>query len=159
MRTIHISTDVFAALRAKRRPGEDTEDAILSRVLGAPSRGAGASLEPAGPENPPANGTVDSRRVGFAVPKYRVEVPEGFEIFRTFRGERYRATAIGGLWRLENNGTTHQALTRLSSEIRARVENVWANWLYKRDDGSSGPLSELRDQTRITTRNKYWTPA
>lgn len=159
MRTI---TDVFAALWAKRRPGEDTEDAILRRVPEAPSHCANVgnpSQEADRLGSSSKTTAIVSTRVGFAVPKYRFEVPEGFQIFRTFRGETYRATAIGGAWRLENNGTTHVALTRLSNEIGARVENGWANWLYTRNDGSTGPLSELRDQTRITTRNRYWSPA
>ena len=34
MKTISISTDTFAAIWAARKDGEDTEDAILSRLLG-----------------------------------------------------------------------------------------------------------------------------
>lgn len=35
MRTIDIETDVFAAIWAARKRGEDTENEILSRILGA----------------------------------------------------------------------------------------------------------------------------
>jgi hypothetical protein len=36
-RDIQVSTDVYAALWAARRPGEDNEDAILRRVLAVPA--------------------------------------------------------------------------------------------------------------------------
>ncbi|MCB9994323.1 MAG: hypothetical protein H6873_11785 [Hyphomicrobiaceae bacterium] len=34
MRTIDVSTPVFAAIWAARRDGEETENAILERILG-----------------------------------------------------------------------------------------------------------------------------
>jgi hypothetical protein len=34
IRRIEVSTDVFAAIWASRRPGESTEDEILTRILG-----------------------------------------------------------------------------------------------------------------------------
>ena len=36
-RDIQVSTDVYAALWAARKPGEDNEDAILRRVLAVPA--------------------------------------------------------------------------------------------------------------------------
>ena len=56
MRSITVTTDVFARIWSLRQPGEDTEDAILTRILGCianPTTASTASL--------PGTGILDSR--------------------------------------------------------------------------------------------------
>ena len=43
---IQVSTDVYAALWAARKPGEDNEDAILRRVLAVPTEASQPSDKP-----------------------------------------------------------------------------------------------------------------
>src|SRR5262245_3881176 len=68
MRTIQVSADVFQAIWAARKPGQDSEEAILRGVFG---------LKPAAP--PERDMTVT---IGYHDSRYGVEVPSGFEIFR-----------------------------------------------------------------------------
>jgi hypothetical protein len=77
MRTIQISTDVFAALWASRRGNEQTEDEILRSLL---------KVKP--PENPdtPAAKT----KIGYADPRNGLQFPEGFEVFRNYLGTEFR---------------------------------------------------------------------
>jgi hypothetical protein len=139
MRTIQISTEVFAAIWAARRPGEEGEDAILRRLLNAgepDTRSASA----------PSTGWVNNR--------YRVAVPEGFSIDRNFKGTQYEARATGGAWILQNNGTRHRTLTSLSEAIGTGIENVWVNWFYVDKSGTRHPMADLRDPASITRRGR-----
>jgi hypothetical protein len=45
-RDIQVSTDVYAALWAARKPGEDSEDAILRRVLAVPTEASQPNDKP-----------------------------------------------------------------------------------------------------------------
>ena len=123
MRQIAVSTDVYARLWAERRSGEDTEDDILRRVLNvtAPAQRA-AEARPA------------AKVVGFRDPRFGLELPEGFEIFRTFKGKEYRAKAVAGSWMLMDTGDLYPSLHKLGRAIGAKIENAWNNWYYL--DGS-----------------------
>ena len=46
MRDVPVSTDVFSAIWAARKPGEHSEDAILRRLLGVASEASGTSQKP-----------------------------------------------------------------------------------------------------------------
>lgn len=141
MRSITVSTDVFARLWSLRQPGEDTEDAILSRVLGCMANPATASTT-----SPRGAGLLDSRS--------GVQFPEGFEVFRTYLGVEYRARIISGKWVLASDGRAFQSLNELSRAIGARTENAWLNWLYLDDQGTRHPVSKLRDPNVIVTRSR-----
>jgi hypothetical protein len=78
MRTIQISTDVFAALWAARRGDEQTEDEIL-RVL----------LKLKAQERPPI--PTATGKTGFNDGRNGLRFPESFEIFRKYLGTEYRA--------------------------------------------------------------------
>ena len=97
MRSITVSTEVFAALWAARQPGEENEDDILRRLLGGkkPTKRKNGSA---------GDGT------GFHDRRYDVRFPEGFEIFRTYLGKTYRARATGGSWLLLNDGRRYVSL-------------------------------------------------
>ena len=130
MKTIGVSTAVFAKIWALRLPGEETEDAILRRVLKADL----ANVEP----------PMKSQEQGITDERYGVEFPEGFEIFRTYKGKEYRARATHGRWLLLHNRATFRSLHKLSSAVVAGNENSWLNWKYRRHDGSEELIDRLR---------------
>lgn len=134
-RTIPISTEVFAAIWASRQDGEETEDAILRRVLGCAkaSEGDPAAALPASD----TGGVYDSRN--------GVSFPEGFEILRTYKRKEYRAHARNGFWVRADNGSRYPTLNQLNSSIAAGAENVWnGNWKYRAPDGTLCSIGELR---------------
>jgi len=82
MRTIQISTDVFAAIWARRSDAEHSEDEILSRLLAVKKTNA-----------QPSSARDLQTQIGFHDPRYGVKIPHGFEIYRTYKGKEYRAPA------------------------------------------------------------------
>ena len=133
-RTITVSTDVFAAIWAKRQDGEETEDAILRRVFGcsgdAPSESVTRTTNGVG-------GVHDSRN--------GVHFPRGFEVFRGYKRREYHAVAQDGAWLRKDTGDLYPTLNQLNSSIAAGVENIWnGNWKYRTDDGSTRSINDLR---------------
>ncbi|MEQ1622970.1 MAG: hypothetical protein ABL919_16365 [Methylococcales bacterium] len=137
MRNVQVSVDVFQSIWAARKPGQDSEDAILRGVFG---------LKPA--EEPNRDMTVT---VGFYDPRYGVEIPNGFEIFRKFKGKTYKAQAIQGFWVLGR--TSYPTLNELNKSLGGGAENAWKAWWYRDDKGRRRPLSDLRDQNTIIRRS------
>jgi len=134
-RTISVSTDVFATIWASRQEGEESEDAILRRVLGC----APASVTPA--NDVPAQ-TTD---VGFVDKRNDVTFPRGFTIFRTYKRKEYSAVAEGGHWRRTDSGSTYASLNQLNASIASGNENVWnGNWKFKEPDGTIKSIDALR---------------
>ena len=134
MRTINVSTDVFAGIWARRQPGEDSEDAILRRELGC---------KPA-PQQP-VNASTGTQVGGVADSRNGVHFSEGFKIFRNYKGHQYVAEAMSGSWVRLDNGAKYPTLNQLNSSIAAGAENVWnGNWKYRRADGNIGSIAELR---------------
>ena len=121
MRNIQISTDVFAAIWAARKEGEDSEDAILRRILRLASVTA-----------------TSDRRIGFRDSRYNFEVPEGFEICRTYKGQEHRAVATNGSWRLTSSGKHYPTLNELSVGIGAPQKTL----------GLTGFFSTNRDEDK-----------
>ena len=133
-RTISTSTDVFAAIWAQRQDGEETEDAILRRLLGCAKEQPQAHDKTAAP----ANG-------GFHDTRNNVHFPRGFEIFRTYKRKEYRATAQDGNWLRLDTGDFYASLNQLNASITAGNENVWnGNWKFRGEDGTIKPISALR---------------
>ena len=128
MRNISIETDTFAAVWADRQPGEETEDAIIRRKFGVKIALA--------KQQPP--------KIGFSDPRFGIDLPEGFEIFRTYKGTEYRARAIDGQWMLTNTGEKYPSLNQLSRATSGNVENAWNNWYYTGRDGKRRLVNELR---------------
>ena len=133
-RSITVSTDVFAAIWAKREEGEDTEDAILRRLLGC------ATMEGRQERQPATNGSggvYDSRN--------DVHFPPGFVTFRTYKRREYQAIAQDGVWLREDTGDLYPTLNQLNSSIAVGMENVWnGNWKYRAEGGSIRSISYLR---------------
>jgi hypothetical protein len=142
MRSITISTNVFARIWSLRQAGEDTEDAILSRVLACPG-------------SPDAEtSSVASTGSGLLDARSDVLFPEGFEVFRVYLGAEYKARVLDGKWVLENDGRIFQSLNELSRAIGAKTENAWLNWFYLDDRGVRLPASKLRNPNVIATRSR-----
>lgn len=133
-RTIPVSTDVFAAIWAQRQDGEETEDAILRRVLGC---GSASSAPP--------KAVTAQADVGYVDTRNNVTFPRGFTIFRTYKRKEYSAVAEGGQWRRTDNGQTYNTLNQLNASIAAGNENVWnGNWKFKELDGTIKSIDAMR---------------
>lgn len=134
MRQINISTDTFAGIWAARRPGEESEDAILRRILGVK---AGRQSEPALPTSDRIGGVVDARN--------GVSFPEGFKIFRHYKGREYEAEARQGAWVRLDDDRRFPTLNQLNASIAAGAENVWnGNWKFRDQDGRIKSIATLR---------------
>jgi hypothetical protein len=144
MRSIQVSTEVFAAIWKSQQEGETSEDAILSRLLNV--------TRPKGPNDGKSG-------AGFRDPRYGVEFEEGFEIFRTYLGKNYRAKAVAGHWLLMETGDLHPSLNALSCAIGATTENAWLNWFYVDGMGNRAAISALRDDSKIIRRKRQPTTA
>jgi hypothetical protein len=139
MRTIEVSTDVFAALWAARRGDEQTEDEILRSLL---------KLKPA--EKPAVSPAPP--KIGYADPRNGLQFPEGFEVFRNYLGTQYRARAINGAWVREDNGEVYPSLNALNQSVGAKFQNAWRSW-YCMEGGQKKLLHDLRKQENIKRRS------
>ena len=137
MRPIQVSTQVFAGIWKNQQPGEDTEDAILRRLLGI------ASEKPLG--------THLQTPVGFADNQDGVVFPPGFEIVRIYKGREFRAQAVGGAWIRADNKRGYLSLNQLSNSIGAK-ENAWDGWLFVDETGARNPIACLRDPKKVAQR-------
>jgi hypothetical protein len=144
MRQIEVSVDVFARIWALRQPGEDSEDAILARLLDGDV--VSSSREPVAHTQLPSGGFYDMR--------HDVHFAEGFEIFRTYKGVFIKATAVGGTWTLED-GRTFPSLNELSRSVVSGSENAWVNWNYRDDRGSIQKIANLRPDERVAKRSSH----
>jgi hypothetical protein len=137
MRTIQVSTDVFAAIWRDRQEGEHNEDQMLRRRYGLPK--------------PSCSNGADSSDSGVHDPRYGVRFVEGFEIFRTYKGKEYRARAESGAWKLLNTGVRYSTLRALSQAVVGH-ENAWDGWRYTDPSGKRRPISDMRDPSKINRR-------
>lgn len=136
MRTIQVSEGTYAALWSKWREGDNGEEGILRRLIGLESNVADSK----------SNG-----KSGFRDSRYGVEFPEGFEIFRTFKGQHRSAVVKGGGWTTDNNRRSY-SLNQLSKWIGAPTENAWLGWHY-RDGDKIRPIADLRDPSKVRRRS------
>lgn len=141
MKQIDVSIDVFARIWALRQSGEDTEDAILRRLL---DRAGISTARPLSLQAPLPSG-------GFWDKRHNVHFPEGLEIFRTYKGTLFSAKALGGAWVL-SNGQKFVSLNELSRAITNGAENAWVNWNYRDDEGKAQRISELRERNQVSKR-------
>jgi hypothetical protein len=133
-RTLTVSTDVFAAIWARRQDGEDSEEEILRRILGCQS----FDKESAPNLTAKNKGGVHDTRNG-------VHFPRGFVAMRTYKRRQYEAVAEDGAWLRKDNGKRYPTLNQLNASIAAGAENVWnGNWKYRADDGSLRSIGTLR---------------
>lgn len=151
MRDIQVSTEVFALIWSLRKSGEESEDAILSRVLGQSKveEQDTVSFSPKSSAET-SQGIYDSR--------HDVHFKEGFEIFRNYLGADYRAKVSGGSWLLLNDGSSYPSLNQLSRRIGAKSENAWINWFFL-SEGNKVSVDSLRsikvpEEKNSVIRNK-----
>lgn len=135
--SIDVSPEVLARLRALAGDGDRSADDVLRLLLGLP-------------EAAPAGGA--SEQAGFVDTTYGVRFPEGFEIFRTYKGRAFRARAAGGGWRLDADGRTYDSLNQLSRAVIDGNENAWMFWHYRGPDGRPRRIAELRDPAKVQRR-------
>lgn len=138
MRTIQVSTDVFAALWASRQGNEQSEDEILRGLLKLKAEER--------PQMPRATG-----KTGFNDGPNGLRFPEGFEIFRNYLGKEYRARATSGAWVRLDTGKPYPSLNQLNQSIGAKFQNAWRSW-YCTDGGRRKLLHDLRDPVNIKSR-------
>jgi hypothetical protein len=145
MKSINVSTDVFAHIWSQRKDGEENEDHILRRLL---------SLTP--PKNTPesTSGSTTGPSLGFYDKRHDVFFDEGFVIFRNYFGTEYRAVATSGRWWLENLETYVDSINQLSRSIGVQ-ENAWKAWQYFSEaEAAYKPISTLRDSNKISRKHK-----
>ena len=133
-RTIPVSTDVFAAIWGQRQDGEDSEDAILRRILGCANPKAEAQTQ-----------KISHGSGGYHDRRNNVHFPQGFEIFRTYKRKEFRAVAQDGHWLRLDSGDLYSTLNQLNTSIAAGTENVWnGNWKFKDEGGTIHSIDALR---------------
>lgn len=122
-RTIKISTDVFAAIWAARKDGEETENDILERLFNRPSTNGFQLLEVTETNEMKVNGVFDSRN--------NVHFKEGFAAFRQYKGKIYHAIAMNGQWVRPDTLEFYNSLNKLNESITSGKENIWnGNWQF-----------------------------
>jgi hypothetical protein len=145
MRAFQVSADLYAAIWKQQLPGEASEEVILRRILKVQGGEEPLPMPSAPPSVLHAAGLYDRRN--------DVWFPVGFEIFRTYRGQEYRAQVVGGLWHRWDVREVYPSVNKLSDSIGAS-ENAWDGWLYRDETtGTVKPISALRDPGKIRRRN------
>lgn len=133
MKSITVSSDVFAAIWKAHEEGEETEDAILRRIFKLPPT---APAEFAG-IRPHVSGFYDERS--------GVHFPEGTMIFRVYKGFRREAWAAGGRWLVKATGKSYHSLHKLSQSVNNNGnENAWLNWKFIDNNHREHLIDELR---------------
>ena len=133
-RTITVSTDVYAAIWQHRKPGQESENAILRDVLGCLS-----------PESEVQSSPVEQGHGGVHDARNGVHFPRGFVALRTYKRREYEAIAQDGAWLRKDTGEMYPTLNQLNASIAAGNENIWnGNWKYRADDGTVRSINDLR---------------
>jgi hypothetical protein len=142
--SLGLSPEVLARIRALQGDDGRTADEVLRLLLGLPPAAA-ADAAKAAP--------------GFEDATYAVRFPEGFEIFRTYKGRPYGARVAGGRWRLDADGKAYDSLNQLSQAVIDGNENAWMFWFYRDADGRPRRIARLRDPGRVQRRPRRRKPA
>jgi hypothetical protein len=130
MRTVTVSSDVFAAIWKSRKEGEESEDAILRRIFKLPR-----SLVPE------SYSAASGRMGGFYDERSGTHFPEGMRIHRTFKGQKVEAIAHLDRWWMPVTGKSFRSLNALSKHVNTSSnENAWVNWKYMDPETGRGRL-------------------
>jgi hypothetical protein len=144
VKTITVSNALYGAIWLRATEDDKSEEDILGRLLQStersPSRITESIVE--SPRNQP----------GFFDVRSGVRFPQGFRIYRTFKGEDYTATASDGQWSLSGHLTPYDSVAALSAAIGAPTENAWFGWRYDGKDGKPQFINELRSPDVIKRR-------
>ncbi len=137
MHRLMVSDEVIDRLRALRLDSEQSEDHVLRRLLGCPS------------------GTTPDGNSDFIDATYGVRFPEGFQIFRAYKGRPYSARVSNGCWVLvgETGSTgSFNSLNQLSQAVIDGNENAWMFWFYRPPGGEPRRIADLRDPAQVQRR-------
>src|SRR3954468_24687999 len=99
MKTIKVSNAVYGALWLKARESDTSEDDVLRRLL-----------DIKGSDEPLLEQAEIKVVPGFIDRRFGVIFPEGFQIFRNYKGKEYFATATDGSWRLDGHPSGYSSL-------------------------------------------------
>ncbi|QEE46078.1 hypothetical protein FVA81_16315 [Rhizobium sp. WL3] len=141
MRQIEVSVDVFAAIWAARNDGENSEDEVLRRLLDLPTKV---------PTPPQISLQAED---GFKDARFRVELPEGFEIYRVYKGQEIRARATKGKLQLVGSDHFFLSFNQLSRAATGNIENAWKNWYFTGRDGKRHSIEGLRSDSKRSVRH------
>jgi hypothetical protein len=142
VRTINVTTEVYAAIWSARQPGEDHETDILARILHVQS-----------PARPAAQTSEAPQKIGFRDSRFDITLPEGFEIFRNYKGTEYRAKAIAGRWVRQDTGASYPTVNQLSLATSGNTENAWRNWYFTGSDEQRHLIEKLRNDITNNARH------
>jgi len=147
MRNVPLSTEVYAEIWKRHKPGDSSEDDILRREFGLPAAPA-STVAPSASTAPTATSSVpvppSPRPLGFEDKRNGVKLEENFEIFKNYKGTLYTARATGGEWLLLNDNTRHPSLHKLSWHVVKGPENAWYGWKYRDKAGANHYVNGLR---------------
>ena len=141
MDRLDLSRNVRARLSELSRPGGETEDRLLRRLLGLAGEDSGG-----GSATPKTGGS------GFEDATYGILFPEDFEISRTYKGRPYAARVVRGRWWLDADGRAYDSLNLLSQAVIDGNENAWMFWFFQTPDGARRRIAELRDPALVQRR-------
>jgi hypothetical protein len=150
MKTVQLQNPVYGALWGVALDSDRDENDILRRLLGMTV----ISNVPAASGSAPiraATGWVDG---GFRDPRYGVLFPEGFTIFRSYRGKNYSARVFNGKWVMPDREVQYDSLNSLNKAIGAGTENAWFSWNYVDSRGRRKKIGELRNPEEVRKRQK-----
>lgn len=137
MRTIEIGLEVHKRIEAERRSLEESENAILMRLL---------KLKPSADETPRE---AKPAGVGVAWRKNGVELPHGTRLRASYSGQELEGVVLDGVWHVA--GETYQSpsmalIHNVTTRNGHRTNlNGWNHWSVQRPgDPSFVRLSALR---------------
>jgi hypothetical protein len=148
MKTIPVSNALYGAIWSRATEDDKSEEDILWRILRVQGEPA-AALVPFQTYYPNPN-----EQTGFIDSRFGVRFPQGFKIFRTYKGQDYRATASNGRWDLEGHVTPYESLAALSAAVGAKTENAWTGWRYMDEKGQAHFVDELRNPSTVKPRKQ-----
>lgn len=143
MKNITVSTDVFAAIWSNHEIGENSEDAILRRLLGCDEEST--ADEPQEDFTSNLDEAIGPNNQGFTDSRNGLYFPEGFQVYRYYKGEIFEAMASQGYWVRLDTDQKFASLNQLNRTIAAGEENVWRNWKYEDDRGFERTIDSLRN--------------
>lgn len=152
MKTISIPNSVYAAIWARATEDDETEADILRRVLGISQSPAHQGMRPPMASPPPTTTDKAISRRDIVDGRSGVIFPEGFRIFRVYKGKPHEAVVREGHWHLDGSSEPIRSLNILSAAIGAKTENAWTGWRFERD-GEIDLIDALRDRKSIHHRS------
>jgi nitrate reductase beta subunit len=96
---------------------------------------------------PSTSAHEEQSKIGFWDARFGVGYPEGFEVFRRYKGQEFRAKATNGVWIRSDTGARYPSLNKLNESIAAGSEDVWRAWEFRDQNGKNRSIDELRQKS------------